>query len=346
MSDAPETPFDRVPALAGYKSFAVCLIGTVVFGMLLLEGLWRSLGFSPSVSDDEILWSQARQQVEAAGPETLLILGRSRIHQGFVPEYFQAEAEDNTYIQLALGGVHPLATLRDVAERSDFSGTVLVSCSEASFMPELWEQQADYVDFYHREMGPWKGLIRGLRTALESRMTLLLPDVMLQRIGPELLRGSVPRQFLWMARDRTQIVDYHRVDLETFTANQLAVIRQNVEDYRALPGYETWVEHLPEMNRWVAQIQARGGQVVFLRMPTSGEYLATENEYFSREKFWDVLAENTPAATIHFEDVPVIRDMICAEGTHLHREDAIRFTEVLTQELIRRGLLRTGENLS
>lgn len=332
----------RTPAAPGWRGYWL-VVGVIFVGSLAaLEGAWRVLGFSPSITDDEALWAQQRSRVERAGADTLVILGRSRIHQAFVPEAFQEAAPDSKYIQLAMGANHPMASLRDLAENTDFAGTVVVSCTAPSFMPELWEQQAGHLDFYHREWGPWKRLIRKLRTTFENRLALLLPDVMLQRIGTDLLRGDVPKQFLWTRPDRSQVVDYHRADLAAFTASQQVTLERNMANYVSLDGYQEWPSYLTEVFGWVDAIQARGGQVLFLRMPTSGHYRATEEQHFPREQFWDVMAAASPVETLHFEDHPVLREMVCAEGTHLHREDAVVFTRILTEELLRRELLRGG----
>lgn len=336
----------RTPAASGWRGYWIVAAVFFCGSLALLEITWRVLDFSPSITDDKALWAGQRARVETVGPETLLILGRSRIHQGFVPEAFAELAPDHDYIQLAMGANHPMATLRDVAENTPFAGTVLVSCTAPSFMPELWEQQAAHLDFYHREWGPWKRFIRNTRTAFERRLTLLLPDVMLQRIGTDLLRGQVPKQFLWTHPDRTQVVDYHRADLEAFTENQQATVEQNMANYASLPGYEEWPAYLPQVFDWTRTIAARGGKVVFLRMPTSGAYRATEEAHFPREKYWDVMAASSPAATLHFEDHPALAEMVCAEGAHLHRKDAVNFTHVLTEELLRRDLLRGRERTS
>lgn len=332
MSIQPPVADDRLPQTPAGRFLAGLLIAFAV-ALLLLEVFWRANGYTPSVTDDEALWAQNRARVDSAPANTVLLLGRSRLHEGFVAETFHATQPGRPFIQLATGGKHPLGVLRNIAEETTFGGVVVCSVTSASLLPELWDQQQNYLDYYENNWGPVNAHARRLRTVLQFHLTSLLPDLLLQRVGPDLARGDLPPQFLWTWPDRTQTVDYRKVNLAEFTAIQLAKIKDNVSRYRNLPGYTTWEEGIPEINRWVNMIQDRGGRVIFLRMPTSGSYRDVEEDAFPRAVFWDRFAAQTTAETLHFQDVPELAGMICAEGTHLHEEDARTFTEVLAEHL-------------
>jgi hypothetical protein len=328
----PPVADERLPDTPAAR-FLVGVLVAFVAGALLLEVFWRTQGYTPSVTDDEALWAQHRARVNNAPDDTLLLLGRSRLHQGFVADVFREAFPDRPYIQLATGGKHALGTLRNVALETDFSGTVLCSITSASLLPELWDQQEDLLQFYTHQWGPVTAHARRLQTGLQDHLTFLLPDLLLQRVGPDLLRWNLPRQFLWTYPDRTQTVDYRRVNLEEFTAIQLQKITDNTARYAELPGYKSWPDHLDEIDSWVQRIQDRGGRVIFLRMPTTGEYRQVEIKTFPRAAFWDRFAKQTSAETWHFEDIPELAAMTCAEGTHLHTEDAQTFTEVICRKL-------------
>jgi hypothetical protein len=79
----------------------------------------------------------------------------------------------------------------------------------------------------------------------------------------------------------------------------------------------------------VAQIQARGGKVIFIRMPSTGEVWELEKQVFPRTKYWDRLIKETGAPGIHFEDYPQLSRYRCPEWSHLSPADAVTFTSDL-----------------
>jgi hypothetical protein len=79
----------------------------------------------------------------------------------------------------------------------------------------------------------------------------------------------------------------------------------------------------------VGKIRARGGQVVFIREPSSGPYLEVENKVYPRVKFWDRLLKETNATGIHFADYPETAAYNCPEWSHLTPKDASSYTQAL-----------------
>ena len=77
----------------------------------------------------------------------------------------------------------------------------------------------------------------------------------------------------------------------------------------------------------VDKIKVRGGQVIFVRTPSSGPFLAGEKMGFPREKYWDKLLAFTNCPGIYFEDYPAIAHFECPEFSHLNQADAIVFTK-------------------
>ncbi|HNR31946.1 MAG TPA: hypothetical protein PKI11_13735 [Candidatus Hydrogenedentes bacterium] len=323
-SRRPAGPYRRV-----WGGAVLVLVALTV----LSEAFWRAQGFQPSVTDDEQLWALERDCLDGAGPRTVVVLGRSRIQQAFVPEIFEEMRPGYGFVQLAMGGDHPLALLRDIAENTDFAGVILCTVTAPSLLPELWNQQQHRIDYYRREWGPLKRMGRRVKTFLQAHLVILAPELSLREAIPDLLRGRVEPQFLRVSPRRHHRVDYRKVDLAKFTEDQLKTITRNVETYVALEGFTNWPDGLGRIEDWVNAIQRRGGRVVFLCCPTSGDYRAVEDKHFPREVFWDVFAARTAADTIHFEDVPGMREFVCAEGSHLHIEDTHAFTRLLVEEL-------------
>ena len=76
----------------------------------------------------------------------------------------------------------------------------------------------------------------------------------------------------------------------------------------------------------IDKIQARGGQVLFIRTPSSGPFLMGEKMGYPRDKYWDMLLTATGCAGIHFEDYPATSHFICPEFSHLTPSDAVIYT--------------------
>jgi hypothetical protein len=86
---------------------------------------------------------------------------------------------------------------------------------------------------------------------------------------------------------------------------------------------------LDRAKKAVDKIRGRGGKVIFLRLPSTGELRALENKYTPRPKVWDRLLQTTVAPGIHFEDYPQLNGFDCPEWSHLNKRDATEFTRRL-----------------
>ena len=88
-------------------------------------------------------------------------------------------------------------------------------------------------------------------------------------------------------------------------------------------------EQIDRMAKAVAKLRARGVQVLFVRMPSSGEFLAYENREFPRTRTWVALLAATGAPGIHFEDYPQLQGYYLPEWSHMPLAEGERFTAAL-----------------
>ena len=79
----------------------------------------------------------------------------------------------------------------------------------------------------------------------------------------------------------------------------------------------------------VSAIRSRGGNVIFVRYPTTGFSREVERQLQPRAECWDRVIEATGCLGIHFEDHEELKDFDCPEGSHLTQSDAIKFTRRL-----------------
>jgi len=83
----------------------------------------------------------------------------------------------------------------------------------------------------------------------------------------------------------------------------------------------------------VDKIKARGGQVLFVRTPSSGPFAMGEKMGFPRDKYWDKLLQGTGCQGIHYADYPATAQLQCPEWSHLAPQDAITYTRTLVAAL-------------
>jgi hypothetical protein len=97
---------------------------------------------------------------------------------------------------------------------------------------------------------------------------------------------------------------------------------------------------LAQMQRWADAIEARGGQVIWLRLPSSGAVRELEQARWPRQTYWDRLARRNPSFSIHCDDHPTLSGFTCPDGSHLDGPAADRFTRALIHLLQQKKLIR------
>jgi hypothetical protein len=83
----------------------------------------------------------------------------------------------------------------------------------------------------------------------------------------------------------------------------------------------------------VNKLKARGGKIVFVRFPNSGELKALENRLSPRAQTWDPLIQSTGGPGIYYEDFPELSTFTCPEWSHLSAGDSVEFTKRLVPHL-------------
>jgi hypothetical protein len=78
-----------------------------------------------------------------------------------------------------------------------------------------------------------------------------------------------------------------------------------------------------------AKIRTRGGNVVFIRFPSSGPVYAEENRGFPRQLAWEPFLSKTHATGVHLSDYSQLQGYWLPEWSHMAAEDAPRFTRAL-----------------
>jgi hypothetical protein len=102
---------------------------------------------------------------------------------------------------------------------------------------------------------------------------------------------------------------------------------------------DAWNATLARAKANVDLITARGGRVIFVNHPSSGEVIEIERKLTPRPLFWDRILKETGAPGVHFDDHPELRDFRCPEWSHLSASDSVEYTRRLAAILKRDGLI-------
>ena len=81
---------------------------------------------------------------------------------------------------------------------------------------------------------------------------------------------------------------------------------------------------------YIETIESRGGEVVFVKFPTSRFLKDWEDRRF-RDKYWDIIIEETGCRGFHYLDNTNTRDLFPPDGSHLLPLQA----KVFTRELVK-----------
>jgi hypothetical protein len=83
----------------------------------------------------------------------------------------------------------------------------------------------------------------------------------------------------------------------------------------------------------VEKLRARGGKIVFVRLPVVSELKALEDRTTPRTQIWDRVIKDTAAPGIYFEDFPELSSFNCPEWSHLSAGDSVEFSKRLVPHL-------------
>ncbi len=318
---------------------ALVLAGTLLLGW---ETFLRSRGHRPTVVDDKALWAVQRDRVYSDGSETaVVLLGDCRMQLDIVPQILRDRLPHARIVQLAVEKTSPIAALRDLAADEGFRGIVLCALNERLLCKDMWGTLQPYVDYYHAQYTFNEKLNRLLSTAVQRTLTAIHPELRLDDVILSLVRTRrLPSPYyIEIHADRSRLADYSNEDLQAHRAWVLGRAQWLCTE-NELPGARQWLDETAELEPYVQAIQGRGGRVLFLRLPTTGDHFTYDEFMFPKGMYWDRFAAQTSALCLHFKDLPQLSAFDCPDTSHLDRKDAPRFTRELAKVLEDRGLFR------
>lgn len=322
---AGETAMERTPSWSGWR-FVGLLLACLLLLLGAAEALCRASGVAPMVNHTPHFWAFLRLQVQ---PDDVVIIGTSRGQRGIHPVRL-GELLDADVHQLAWrsAGAEPL--LRSFAEDESFRGTVVLD-----FMASHWAAPAELVAANgtsvgllaaHSNRSALLAVEMPVRIWAQQRFSLASPDITIDGLG-RALSGTPPlpgRNPLRFTPSGFVEFDARWFDVERF--ERRAATKASRPPWYA--GYtagdvDAGIERLRAL---IAPIEARGGRVVVVRLPTTGWAWTRDREYLPQVEVYDRFAAEVGGEWHHFTEMPAYDELVAPDGSHLDSPSAARFT--------------------
>lgn len=332
--DMPDT---RLGAI-GWLVFALVAAATIAWELQM-----RSLGLvAGDLDDSKASWSVERHKIAAGRHDGVAIVGGSRILFDTNLNVWE-ELTGRRPIQLALPGMSGRRFLADLANHSDFDGLVLIDVTPAQFFREgpgnpefegvleTWDQRGPAERFGH-EIGVF--LSRRIAFLDDQYTPFRLLDQInipnrVEVVGPYLRPWKLSETYddrqtvMWRGIETNERLRAHAVHVWTFRKPPP-------------PPDDALVARISaDVSNSVAKIRARGGDVAFIRPPSTGAYYEREQIQVPRDRTWDRVLRESGTFGIHFEDYPEMQGLELPELSHLTREAAVLYTRAYVQVLLR-----------
>ena len=337
MSNKNTTANDRIMNCSWIRMWGVVFFLTV-FILVGWEILLRNNGFTSSIRDDPYLWGKVRSESNANGKNSVVIIGASRVQQGIDLETLGKVLNKPKPKQLAISGASPLPVLEDLAEDEDFIGTVIIDVTPRIFFTEEFYKDKNLIlhvrkmmSSYKRKKNNGEASYRFIDTAIKNKFQRSL-SMASEAASPRKLVKKVFKkeknlfEHYWILSDRRQVADYSKIDVKGFKRSREILTLEGKNFLFESKDYQKFIIKIKNM---VNKIKDRGGQVVFLRMPSSGKLREIEDRVYPRDIYWNLLEKEIQTPMIHFEDFKKLTGYDCPDGSHLSYKDTRNFTKSL-----------------
>jgi hypothetical protein len=325
MSEAPRLAWPRVLVLA--LGLLACSLGG-------LEACWRVQGIRPTVPESMGLWHFWRQQIYPRDGKVVVLAGTSRVSADISLATMRECLPDYRIVQLGIPGRDScVGLLEDLVDDLEFHGTVICELDTPLLERSRWDGNKDFRNYRPPTLG---SLVDSVAKAWLQDRLVCISDLLTLRmlITKQLLLESsrqMPRNVRrTFSRELRYDFGERNVD-ETTTQGTGNGAAHAAGDSTLL--WENFANDVRDINRMVQRLHSRGGQVVFLRAPSTGAGWINEQQMHATPARWQRFAKESSAPCIHFLDVPGMRNITCPDGSHIDHRDAPQFTRALVSKL-------------
>jgi hypothetical protein len=314
------------------------------------EMYWRSQGKYPTLNDEKALWANHRAKVNDAKRGDIILIGSSRVFFDFQLTEFE-KAIGIKPIQLSSPGSSPLPLFHDLVDNTAFNGAIIVGVTPGLFFsttyPEAspWKRAQSKVDYYESRTYAQR-LNYALSAPLQQNFVFMSADEeeWNDDIDLKSLLRNIPFNQRMQWPSAPPFCSFGDVDIDR---NMKMTERTVTDTAFATSITKVWTffgKHAPPPDKKATiayflkdlkKYKARGGTVILVRCPSSGGVRIGESIGVPRAEYWDDLVKQSQVKSYHFEDYDQLKNLTCAEWSHLSAEDANYFTRELAAIMIK-----------
>lgn len=339
-SNFDEEKFERViPKRAWFKLLVITGILLILF-IVIWETYTRHLGFEPSLDDTPDLWSYSRSKV-SVDPNQVILIGNSQTQLDFNLNTFY-QVSGIKPIQLSSVGVNSLILLDDIANKTEFKGTIILGVD----FRLIEGTNTSYDIFSKKILNYYYNWNVSQKIAFYLRFFF---DKKIAFIGQEKIQA---KNLLNNLKARKKLVDQNflyyiqELDRQAFMSPRMETDEKYQEQTRNYmlpisidgimklgePQNQTKsniIDHfISQLKSSIDKIKSRGGRVVLVQLPLSGNVKILSLNLLPRKNFWNRLViESGANLHIHFDDYLSLKHFLCPDWVHLNREDSKTFTK-------------------
>ncbi len=313
--------------------------------MLSWEIHLRNNGDEISYDDNEAMWADKRMMVYQPSDKTTVFIGSSRMKFDLDIPTWEA-ITGNHAIQLSNVGSDPVPYLVELSDDKNFKGKIICGVTEQLFFSDFSpdDVSTDKKINYYKKITPTQRFSFLVNHFLESKFVLLdqdrysinaLIDELPIRPRPGIFpEPDFPDDFGKVNFDRQSYMTARFVadtSLQNRVKNIWVCLGKAMAGPPPSPGKLDSFMHTIKVA--TDKIKSRGGDVLFVRNPSSGAMLEGEQHGFPRTRYFDKLLAVTGCPGIFYSDYPGLSNFVCPEWSHLKPADAVIYTKELIKVL-------------
>lgn len=305
----------------------------------------RSVGVPTSYDDDPGLWADKRDKVYQPADKATVFIGSSRNKYDVdIPTWQKLTGE--RVIQLSCVGSSPLPVLDNLAADEKFKGKLIIDVTEILFFstsPKFSELPDKNISWFKKRTPAQRFSFQATHL-LESQFAFIDKDYF--SLNALINRYKIPnRPGVFVFPDFPHQFERVTFERQSYMTNAFVADTNLQNQVRGVWAFLQKINKDPPLSgrgldsllntvkMAVDKIKARGGQVLFIRTPSSGPFLMGENMGYPRDKYWDRVLTTTGCPGVHFADYPAIAHFECPEFSHLKPSDAVIYTTNLVDIL-------------
>jgi hypothetical protein len=312
----------------------------------------RNNGYDISYDDNEAMWADKRAMVYEPSDKATVFIGSSRMKFDLDIPTWQ-DITGNHAIQLANVGSDPVPYLMELADDKNFKGKLICGVTEELFFSDFSpaDVTTDKKINYFKKITPTQRFSFIVNHFLESKLVFLDQDnysinAMLDQLPIHSRPGVFVFPFFPADFDRTSFSRQSSMTPRFVADTSLQnIVKGNWvflgKAYASVmgppPSGSKLDSFLNIIKIAIDKIKSRGGQVLFIRNPSSGPMLEDEKRGFPKAQYFDKLLAVTGCAGIFYAEYPGLSNFVCPEWSHLKPDDAVVYTRELIKVLKDKG---------